>query len=161
DDVVARLNATRPVVMLDTFEELGDLIGLLREEVVPRLETDVRLVIAGRYPLGRAWSGEGTWRQVIRHLPLAGFSPAQSRADVGAAFDRLCQLSVVRPAEHGLMLHDDVRRILADDLRWRRPQRYTDLRLRALAYDRERMRSAAPEEQEWLLAERFYLWGNA
>jgi hypothetical protein len=72
---------------------------------------------------------------------------------IGAAFDRLCGLPVVRPAAHGLMLHEDVRRLLAQDLRWRRPERYHALRDQALAYYRERVRAAPAEEREWLLAE--------
>ncbi len=39
----------------------------------------------------------------------------------GDAFEQLCRLSAVRPAPHGLMVHDDVRRILAEDVRWEEP----------------------------------------
>src|SRR5207249_753890 len=63
-----------------------------------------------------------------------------------ATFARLCGLSFVRPSEHGLMLHDDVRRIMRDDLRWRDRARYDELRRRALAYYRERMRRAPLDE---------------
>ena len=34
--------------MLDTFEELEDLTPFLQREFVPRLDTGVRVVIAGR-----------------------------------------------------------------------------------------------------------------
>jgi hypothetical protein len=251
EEVLASLNETRPLLILDSFEELADLTRYLREEFFPGLDTGVKVVVAGRYPLARYWSREGSWSKLIRPLPLEGLSTAESRAylgrrgvcdprlidqilnatgghplalslaadmvlqfrvrdfaaapewrlivhslverllghvddprfrelleacavirqfneatleavsgqqDIGAAFDELCRLSAVRPSEHGLMLHEDVRRILAEDLRWRRPERYNELRLRALAYYRERMRSALPAEREWLLAERFYLW---
>src|ERR687884_2147069 len=65
----------------------------------------------------------------------------------------------VRPAVPALsgapdgacLLHKCLRRILADDLRWRQPERYTALRQRALAYYRERMRRAPAAEREWLL----------
>jgi predicted DNA-binding protein (UPF0251 family) len=77
------------------------------------------------------------------------------------AFEQLCRLSVVRPAAHGLMLHDEVRRILADDLRWRDNQRYRELRMRAAEYLRERMRSASSSERTWLLDQRLYLWEHA
>jgi hypothetical protein len=254
DDIQARLNEAQPLIMLDTFEQLGHLTSFLQQELLPRLDSHVKLVIAGRHPLAQVWRQEGPWHTPIRSLPLGGLSPSESRTklerrgvreaglveqilqatggyplalslaadmvvqfgardftaapewhlvlrtlverlldeaadpvlralleacavvrhfdqdlleivagrpDSGPAFRRLCQLSVVRPSEHGLMLHDDVRRILAEDLRWRRPDRHAELRLRALAYYRERTRSASPSEREWLLAERFYLWQDA
>jgi hypothetical protein len=86
---------------------------------------------------------------------VAGHAPSPG------AFARLCGLSAVRPAPHGLALHDDVRRILGDDLRWRDPGRAAALRLRALAHFRERARAGPPAEREWLLAERLALWEDA
>ncbi len=251
--VVAYLNRARPLLLLDTFEELGELSRYLREALLSRLGTKVKVAIAGRYPLGLAWTEETSWRQIVRRLELGGLSAGESRdylgrrglaepwlveqvtrlaggnplalslaadmalqlgsrdfatapewhlvvrslveqllrdvkdarlrelleacavvrqfdeatlaavsgqQDVAPAFRQLCLLSVVRSAEHGLMLHDDVRRVLAEDLRWRRPERYRELRLRALAHYRERMAVAPPEEREWLVAERFFLWEN-
>jgi DNA-binding CsgD family transcriptional regulator len=49
-EVLAGLNATRPLIMLDTFEGLGDLTRYLQEELVPGLDTAVKVVIAGRFP---------------------------------------------------------------------------------------------------------------
>src|SRR5262249_25682306 len=83
------------------------------------------------------------------------------QANIRPAFDRLARLSVAHPTEHGLRLHDDVRRALAMDLGWRRPQRVRELRLRALAYYRERMRDEPAAERAWLLAERLFLCGDA
>jgi hypothetical protein len=80
--------------------------------------------------------------------------------DVAEAFATLSGLSRVRPAERGLALHDDVRAILAQDLAWRKPQRYRELGLRRFAYHQERGRTAPAEEREWLVAERLYLWGH-
>lgn len=250
-EVLAALNAQSPLLLLDTFEELGQLTRYLQDEFLPQLDSALKIVIAGRYPLEAAWSRDEFWRSLIRPLPLQGFSDDESRvylrrrglkeqrvvkqigkvaggyplalslaadlalqfgsrdiaaapewrlalralverllqdsddptlrelleacavvrqfdeamlaavagrADVSDAFARLCRLSVVRPAEHGLMLHDDVRRILVDDLRWRAPERYAALRGRALAHYRERVRTARPADQEWLMAERFFLW---
>jgi len=51
-------------------------------------------------------------------------------------------------------------RVLSNDLRWRNRPRYDELRQRALAYYRERMRGAPPEELAWLLGERLYLWDD-
>lgn len=251
DDVAASLNRTPTLLLLDTFEALGNLTRYLQEQLLPRLSTSVRIVIAGRRPLGLAWSRGGGWHALIRPLPLERLSPAEARAylslrgisaprrqeqvievahghplalslaadmvqhlgvrdftaapewhlivrtlvdqllegvedtalrellyacaivrqfdesalaaisgqsEIGAAFSRVCDLSVVRAAEHGLMLHDDVRHILLTDLRWRRPDRYSELRLRALAHYRQRMRTASPVEREWLMLERLFLW---
>jgi AAA ATPase-like protein len=250
DGSIARLNRERALLMLDTFEELEDLTPFLQREFLPKLDTGVRVVIAGRYPLGRAWA---PWQKLIRLLRLRGLTRKESevflarrgiadpgnveqivgaagglplalslaadmvqqlgvrrfktgrewplvvrqlverlledvrdpamrelldvcavvrqfdeqtleavagRTGIGPAFDRLCRLSVVRPAEHGLMLHEDIRRILAEDLRWRQPARHRELRLRALAHYRNRSREAPAAEREWLVAERLFLWGN-
>jgi hypothetical protein len=253
DDVVAYLNRTRSVVLLDTFDQLGELTGYVQAELLPRLTTSVRVVIAGRYPLGLAWRNE-SWHKLIRPLRLEAFSPSESRdylrrrgldeprlineiiraagssplalslaadlslrfgvhdfdnapewrlivrsllerllvevrdpqlrelveacvavrqfdeatlaaitgrSDINAAFAQLCQLSIVRPTAHGLMLHEDLRRWLAEDLAWRNPERYNDLRARALAFYRQRLRSTPRDEREWLVADRLFLWGNA
>jgi energy-coupling factor transporter ATP-binding protein EcfA2 len=253
DQVVADLNGRRPLILIDTAEALGDLTRYLRDELLPRLDVSVRVVIAGRYPLGHVWLRDGHWRALIRPLPLEGFAPDEARryltqrglteptmieqirdavggyplalslaADLAlqygirnfatapawrlavrtlveqlvsdldaemrellevcaivrqfdqsmlesvaghphddAAFGRLCRLSVIRPGPHGLVLHDDVRRILGGDLRWRHPERYVNLRLRAVTAYQERMRAAAPAEREWLVGERLSLWEDA
>jgi hypothetical protein len=82
---------------------------------------------------------------------------AVAGSEDGRGFEQLCRLSAVRPAQHGLMLHDEVRWILAEDMCWRRPERANALRLRALAHCRERMRTAPAREREWLLRERLGL----
>jgi len=254
DDVVGYLNRTRSVVLLDTFDQLGDLTEYVRAELLPRLTTRVRVVIAGRYPLGLAWSGNESWHKLIRPLRLGAFSSSESReylrrrgvhepevvnailraagssplalslaadlslrfgvhdfesapewrlivrsllerllvevsdprlrelieacvtvrqfdeatlaaitgrTDISVAFAQLCQLSIVIPTAHGLMLHEDLRRWLAEDLAWRNPERYSALRARALAFYTERLRSAPRDEREWLVADRLFLWGNA
>jgi DNA-directed RNA polymerase specialized sigma24 family protein len=97
---------------------------------------------------------------VIRQFDEQTLAAVSDRTDIGQAFDRLCRLSVVRPAEHGLSLHEDVQRIVADDLLWRNRGRHRELRMRALTHYRDRAHAAPPHEREWLLAERLYLWGN-
>jgi hypothetical protein len=253
-DPLAHLNATRPLLLLDTFEELGELTRYFQDEFLPRLDAVVKVVVAGRYTLGQEGRGDSRWRRLVQPLPLEALSAAASREylrrrglldlslaeqilgavggnplalalaadlalelgtrgftaagewrlvvrglverlladvqdpalrelldacavvrqfdedllaaltareDIGGPFAQLCRLAIVRPAEHGLMLHDDVRRALADDLRWRRPERYNVLRVRALAHYRERARGAGPGERDWLVAERLYLSENA
>jgi len=254
ESAAVHINQVRPLVLLDTFEEARDLQQVVAEELLPRLDMAVKVVIAGRFRLSHIWRADRPGRVAIRPVALAGLGPEASRAYlerrgltdarlvgqilrvvgghplalslaadlvlhtgirnfaassehhllirslseqllrhvtdphlrelieasavveqfdqptleaiVGqptsiAAFEQLCRLSAVRPAPHGLMLHDEVRRILADDLRWRHKERYSALRLRALAYYRERMRTASAEDRAWLLAQRLYLWEHA
>lgn len=98
---------------------------------------------------------------VVRQFDQPMLAALSGKADVGPAFGQLCRLSVVRPAERGLALHDGVRRLLAEDLRWRDPQRHADLRLRAVAHCGRLMRGAPPAERERLATECLFLWGDA
>src|SRR5438270_2124042 len=254
NEVVARLNESQPLVLIDTFEEMSSLGAYLQDVLLPRLDTRVKIVVAGRHPPSLTWPRADSLLAMMRPLPLEGLSPSESldylarrgikepelagkvagtaggnplalslatdlvlqfdvrdftaapewhlvvrslaerllhdikdaelrevleacavvhqfdvptleavsgRRDVSAAFNQLCRLSIIKPSEHGLQLHDDVRRHLAADLSWRQPQRYNLLRSRALAYYRERLRAAAIAEREWLVAECFFLWSNA
>src|ERR1700737_4816645 len=77
--VVARLNKTRAVILLDNFDELGELTEYLQSDFLPNLDTSVRVVIAGRYPLGLAWSRNELWRKLIRPLRLEGFTASEGR----------------------------------------------------------------------------------
>jgi DNA-binding SARP family transcriptional activator len=248
---VERLNSSRSLLLIDAFEVLGRLTRYFQEQLFPRLNAGVRIVVAGRYPLGSAWrTSNGARRPIrplrlvrlsgdecrhylrrrsitnarlveqlveasaghplalslaadlvvqlgvrdiaaapewhlivrslveqllrevrnrdlrdlveacslVRHFDEATLAAIAGRDDVSSAFRRLCQLSFVRPTDRGLMMHDDVRRILAQDLRWRRPDRYNALRVRALAHYRERSRTATPGDREWLVAERLSQW---
>lgn len=98
---------------------------------------------------------------IVRQFDESTLEAVSGRTGLGSAFRQLCGLSAIRPVEHGVTLHDDVRRALAEDLRWRNPERYHELRLRAIAYYRERSKTAPPAEREWLMTERIYLWGNS
>jgi hypothetical protein len=248
--VLARLNERPPVLLVDTFEQLGDLDGYFRDKLLARLDGATRVVIAGRQPLSRVWERQDVWHKLVRPLPLKGlprgealnylkrrglgsqpalmdqiliatqghvlglslaadlalrlelssldaapewrlvvrtlaarldetadlavreilesaavvreFDEATLLAIGGAtvqqgAFARLCGLSVVQPTANGLALHDDVRQILEDDLRWRDPERHRDLRRRATDYYRERSSRATPTERGRLACDRLFL----
>ncbi len=73
------------------------------------------------------------------------------------AFARICGLSVVRPTPHGLTLHEDVRHLLVEDLRWRDAVRYDALRERAVTYYRDRAHAGGPAERARAVTNRFYL----
>jgi hypothetical protein len=74
-----RLNRACAVVLLDTFEEAGDLQRLVAEELLPLLETSVRVAIAGRVRLSHGWRAERPSRVAIRCIALAGLRPEASR----------------------------------------------------------------------------------
>jgi predicted outer membrane repeat protein len=80
DSAVAHLNAVCPLLLLDTFEEAGDLQRLLAEDLLPRLDTAVRVVIAGRFRLGHVWRAERLGRVGLRSLSLSGLPADASRA---------------------------------------------------------------------------------
>jgi DNA polymerase III delta prime subunit len=254
EELVARLNRERSLVLIDTFEQLEHLTTFLQAELLPRLDTGVKVVIAGRRPLVLTWSRADAWPKIVRLLSLGGFTERQSHAylvqrginrhdlidqivtatagnplalslaadivtqldvsdfaadpqwhlaarplvrrllsetagdpslitaveacsvirffdeatlsavmakeDVSVAFDRLCRLSVIKPAAYGLMLDDNVRTIIATDLRWRRPRHYQLLRQRALEYFKERLRTSPDIERAWLIVECFFLLDN-
>lgn len=252
-DIVAALNETLPLILLDSCEELGPLERYLNEQLLPRLDARVHVVLADRQPVPASWRQNAPSSYLVRTLQVHNFTNLESREYLGRrgvddpvlveeaqqvgggnplalalaadaivefgvrhleaapewrlavrslverllreaktrdlralleasvvlrqfdeaalaallerseledSFADLCRLSAVQPTEHGLRLHDDVRRALVDDLRWRAPERYRALRLRALAYLRERARAAPPEERAWLVAERLFLSEN-
>lgn len=99
---------------------------------------------------------------VLREFDASALARVSGQPEARAAFGQLARLSVVRPAEHGLALHDDVRRILAADVEWREPDRWAALRRRALDHYRERAEQVAgPEERQWVFNERLALWSHA
>jgi DNA polymerase III delta prime subunit len=253
-ELIAQLNADQSLVLIDTFEQLQHLTGYLQQELLPHLDTGVKVVIAGRRPLVLAWGRADGWPKIVRLLPLDGFTADESRRylerrglacndlidqvvsatagnplalslaadivmqfglqdfagnsqwrlaarslvrrllseatddpplmtvleacsvvrvfdeatlaaiagqdDVTREFDRLCRLSIVKPAAHGLMLHDHIRTIIAKDLAWRRPHYHQLLRKRALEHFRGLLRDCTQAEREWLIAECFHLLGD-
>lgn len=98
---------------------------------------------------------------IVRQFDEMLLDEVSDAPNAAAAFDRLCNMSIVRPADHGLMLHEDVSRMLADNLRWRDRTRFDQLRTRSLAHYRRRAATAGPDERAWLVAERFYLWQDS
>lgn len=95
---------------------------------------------------------------VVRQFDEELLAAVVGKDDISAEFAALCALSSIRPAEHGLTLHDDIRRILIEDLRWRRPQRLVELRRRAWQHYRRRMRESSATA--WIIADQLHLSGN-
>ncbi|MCL6562538.1 MAG: hypothetical protein K6U87_05975 [Firmicutes bacterium] len=254
DAAIAYLNRARPVLLFDTGEELGPLRSFLCEQLLPRLDPQVRWVFAGRFEpsIGFTLLGERRLR-ATRVLGLRPFAQEEAEAylkqrgltdpieagqimavaggsplvlsvaadlateggmrdhlvppakwqvtvhalagyllreipedptlqvcleaatvvrqcsetvltiltqlpDLRPAFRHLAKLSVVQPTEMGLALQDDVRAILGQDLRWRNPERWEELRGRAMAYYQECLLHATdPLEQTRMLEELLFL----
>lgn len=95
---------------------------------------------------------------VVRQFDEELLAAVVGKDDITAAFAALCGLSSIRPAEHGLMLHEDIRRILIEDLRWRRPEHLIELRRRAWHHYRRRLRESPAAA--WMLADQLHLSGN-
>jgi hypothetical protein len=69
----------RPVVLLDTYERISSLDGLLRRGIVPQLPAGALVVVAGREPPSPDWFRDG-WEHLTRALPLGPLSAADGRA---------------------------------------------------------------------------------
>lgn len=94
---------------------------------------------------------------VVRQFDEPTLAAVAGIERAGPAFAQLCAASFVRPSQHGLTLHDDVRRVVIEELQWRNPERLAYLRKQARGYYRARLHKRLPGE-EWLAPERMYLW---
>jgi hypothetical protein len=54
-----------PVLLVDSYEQLGAIDGWLRREFIPVLPADGVVVLAGREPPSTAWRVDPGWRQVL------------------------------------------------------------------------------------------------
>jgi hypothetical protein len=79
DGVVRHLNELRPLVLLDSFDSIDALVCYCLEVLLPRLDTGVKVVVAGRHPLVRA-AQSAPWARLIRPLRLDSLSLVDSRA---------------------------------------------------------------------------------
>jgi hypothetical protein len=67
------------VIMIDAAERLQPVEGWLREDFLPALPAETRVIIAGRRPPDAAWRSDPGWRDLLRVMPLRNFSPDQTR----------------------------------------------------------------------------------
>ena len=77
--------------------------------------------------------------------------------DVRHGYTELSRLSAVRPGRDGLLLHDDIRRLLVEAMERTRPDRLRELRRRARAFIRDRVSHGLAPRDEWLMVEYLYL----
>lgn len=65
---------TRIILGIDHYEEAGSLDRWFRETFIPRLHSNILLVIAGRFPLAGSWQLSSAWQKLIVPLPLSELS---------------------------------------------------------------------------------------
>lgn len=70
--------APAPLLVLDTYERMAALDGVLRTELLPSLPASTLLVCAGRRPPAPGWFEHG-WAAVTRELALGPLSPPAVR----------------------------------------------------------------------------------
>ncbi|MHB9145024.1 MAG: helix-turn-helix transcriptional regulator [Symbiobacteriia bacterium] len=83
EDIVAAFDRAEPgqrlVLLLDTYEEIGDRDRWLRDLLLTRLPARTLVVIAGRRPLRGSWLASPAWRCLIQSVPLGGFDRPLTR----------------------------------------------------------------------------------
>jgi hypothetical protein len=62
-----------PVILIDSFEQISALAGMLRDQVIPALPADALVIIAGRSRPGATWFRDG-WEHVVHVLELSPLS---------------------------------------------------------------------------------------
>ncbi|MNI19514.1 Response regulator protein VraR [compost metagenome] len=58
------------ILALDTFEDMGDMELWLREALLPQLDSEILILIAGRFPLQGKWLSSPAWRHWIHRMPV-------------------------------------------------------------------------------------------
>lgn len=66
------------VLALDTYEEMGELDGWLRDQFIKWLPDNALLLIAGRYKLKGAWSVSPALRERLLFMPLGNLTKEDS-----------------------------------------------------------------------------------
>ncbi|MFW0794594.1 ATP-binding protein [Gordonia sp. CPCC 205515] len=63
------------VLIIDTFEAVGSLERWIRDEFLPGLPADCRVILAGRHPPAPQWRRDPAWRRLFVELPLRNLDP--------------------------------------------------------------------------------------
>jgi hypothetical protein len=70
----------RPLLIIDTYEQLTPLDAWLRDDLLPQLPSDALVIVASRTPPQQAWRADPAWSQLMHVLPLRNLHPRHSRA---------------------------------------------------------------------------------
>ncbi len=81
--VAGRPEACR-VVLIDTYELVAELDGVLRDSLAPQLREDAVIVLAGQHPLSVGWRSDSGWAPLLQTLRLDNLS----RDESGTYLDR-------------------------------------------------------------------------
>ncbi len=80
DEAIApALRASRPLLMLDSWERLSALDPHLRQNLLPRLPSSARVVIASRRAPGAGWFAGG-WENLVAELSLGPLAQPDAEA---------------------------------------------------------------------------------
>ena len=71
--------ATRSVLLVDTYELLSPLDDWLRDVFLPQLPESVLTVLAGRHPPSPAWRADPGWQPFLRPIALRNLTPEEGR----------------------------------------------------------------------------------
>jgi hypothetical protein len=82
----AAAEETRPVVLVDTYEQASAHDALLRRELLPALPAQSIVVLAGREPPGSGWYADG-WEHLVRTVELGPLTATEGEALVLATGD--------------------------------------------------------------------------
>lgn len=84
DECITKLrqlaSVTKVVLALDTYEEMSELDGWLRDQLVQRLPDNSLLLIAGRYKLEGSWILSPPLRERLFFMPLGNLTDSDSAA---------------------------------------------------------------------------------
>ena len=69
----------RRVLLVDTLESIGELEVWLRDVLLPTLDDDLIVVLAGRHPPAGPWRTDPGWADLVASMPIRNLSPAESR----------------------------------------------------------------------------------
>ncbi len=84
-DAVATLaGRERAVVVIDTYELLGSVDGFVRHTLLPQLNEDVVVVIAGRDAPQPGWRSDPGWQDLVQEVALRDLPPEAARALLSA-----------------------------------------------------------------------------
>ncbi|MEJ8640903.1 hypothetical protein WKI68_04420 [Streptomyces sp. MS1.HAVA.3] len=111
--------------------------------------------------LGRERPGQ-RWRHALRLLATVRTGDERLLAGGPELFETLAGLSLVRRERLGLTVREPYRSLFETAYRWRRPQAYEDVRLRAAGYRRALLteRPSGPQERAGLVEEGLFLTGD-
>ncbi|WP_406047274.1 AAA family ATPase [Kribbella sp. NBC_00889] len=76
---------SRPILFIDTYEQLVPLDNWLREEFLPELPAAALVVVAGRTPPSPHWASDPGWGELLQVVALRNLQPDDARAYLHAA----------------------------------------------------------------------------